>query len=363
MNMKKIAAAAAAAVLALGVFTAFPESPAVISVSAEDSNSYTTDDGIIISTDKNGDKYVSGFSNKIKKKNISIPNGIKYIDFGAFFKAEHIESVTIPSSVTEIKSAFRRCINLKTVTFEQGSKLTFIADSAFSGCLKLTSINLPSSLKEMGQLVFANCENLTSLTVPAETKLYGLEHNNSWFAGYMYGETATGDPEGTYKADGKTTVYPLWDEDTVAVTQKPITLYVTKGSDAEKYAKVNGIAYKYNKASTSSAKPSSPQKLTAPTGIKGTVAENRIVLTWNKVSGAKAYRVYKYDPKTGKYLKYKDVGGEKCTVKGLKAGTKYSFKVYTLTSEKGKFVPQNPSKAVSFTTKDKEEFNDELITL
>lgn len=114
--------------------------------------------------------------------------------------------------------------------------------------------------------------------------------------------------------------------------------------------------------SSASTKPSS-DKLAAPTGVKGAVSENKIVLTWNKVSGAKAYRVYKYDPKTGKYLKYKDVGGEKCTVTGLKSGTKYSFKVYALTSENGKFVPQNPSKAVSFTTKDKEEFNDELITL
>lgn len=134
-------------------------------------------------------------------------------------------------------------------------------------------------------------------------------------------------------------------------------------SDCVYRAYYPGSSKKAPSSKSSTSTKSSSTKLAAPTGIKGTVAENRIVLTWNKVSGAKAYRVYKYDPKTGKYLKYKDVGGEKCTVKGLKAGTKYSFKVYALTSENGKFVPQNPSKAVSFTTKDKEEFNDELITL
>lgn len=140
---------------------------------------------------------------------------------------------------------------------------------------------------------------------------------------------------------------------------------MTKGSPAEKWAKANGVKYVYAGSSSSggTAAVTDKSKLAAPTGINGKVSENRIVLTWNKVSGAKAYRVYKYDSKTGKYLKYKDVSGEKCTVKGLKAGTKYSFKVYALTSENGKFVPQNPSKAFSFTTKDEEEFNDELITL
>lgn len=124
-----------------------------------------------------------------------------------------------------------------------------------------------------------------------------------------------------------------------------------------------GSSKKAPSSKSSASTKSSKAKLAAPTGIKGTVSEDKIVLKWNEVDGAKAYRVYKYDFKTGKYLKYKDVSGTKCTVKGLKSGTKYSFKVYALTSEKGKFVPQNPSKAVAFTTKDKEEFNDELITL
>lgn len=39
------------------------------------------------------------------------------------------------------------------------------------------------------------------------------------------------------------------------------------------------------------------------------------------------YRVYKYNDKTGKYEKYKDVTSAKCTVSGLSANTKYKFKM------------------------------------
>lgn len=371
MFIKKIIAAAAAAVLALGVFTAFPESPAVITVSAEES--YETKDGLVISTDENGVKYVSGWSREIIKKNVSIPNGVGYIKEYALYTAEHIESVTIPSSVTKIEPfAFVYCTNLKKVTFASNSKLNSIGNCAFVGCPKLTSINLPNSLKEIGTDAFLNCENLTSLTVPSKTKIA----NDSHFAGYMCGYLP-GTPANDMvyiKADGKAEVYDMYIGESniydlnmsgtvdkeLDIKQKPITLYVTKGSDAEKYAKNNGIAYKYGKAPSSSTKTSTSTttKLAAPTGIKGTVSEEKITLKWNKVSGAKAYRVYKYNSKTGKYVKYKDVTGTTCTVTGLKAGTSYKFKVYALTSKNGKYVQQTASKVVSYKTK---EYNTDYI--
>lgn len=355
MILKKFIAAATSAVLALGIFTALPESPVDISVSAEDF--YTTKDGIMINTDENGDKYVYGFALIGLEKNLSIPTDVKYIGENAFYHcSQELESVKIPANVTEIRDyAFSDCFNLKTVTFAPNSKCKIIGDYAFTNCLKLTEINLPNSITQIGIQAFEGCTELTSLTVPAKAKIDPDSH----FAGY----TTSGK-----KADGKTEEYFIkgYDKDDneigITYTQKPITLYVTKGSDGEKYAKSNGIAYKYGTApkSTSTSTTSTAKKLAAPTGIKGTVSEDKIVLNWNKVDGAKAYRVYKYDSKTGKYVKYKDVSGTKCTVTGLKSGTKYSFKVYALTSENGKFVPQTPSKAVTFTTK---EYNTDYITM
>jgi len=54
-----------------------------------------------------------------------------------------------------------------------------------------------------------------------------------------------------------------------------------------------------------------------------------IVLTWNKVKGAKKYRIYKYSKKKGKYVAYYTVKASKRKFKYTKGGFKktYKFKV------------------------------------
>lgn len=90
----------------------------------------------------------------------------------------------------------------------------------------------------------------------------------------------------------------------------------------------------------------------ALSGVKASSTKNSVTLTWDKASGADMYRVYKYNDKTGKYEKYKDVKSAKCTVSGLKAGTKYKFKVAAYSKNNdGKYVKGESSKAVSVTTK------------
>lgn len=90
----------------------------------------------------------------------------------------------------------------------------------------------------------------------------------------------------------------------------------------------------------------------APSNIKASKTTNSVTLSWDKASGADMYRVYKYNDKTGKYEKYKDVKSAKCTVSGLKAGTKYKFKVVAYSKNNdGKYVKGESSKAVSVTTK------------
>lgn len=90
----------------------------------------------------------------------------------------------------------------------------------------------------------------------------------------------------------------------------------------------------------------------APSNIKASKTADSITLTWDSASGADMYRVYMYNDKTEKYEKYKDVKSAKCTVSGLKAGTKYKFKVTAYSKNKdGKYVQGESSKAVSITTK------------
>ena len=93
-------------------------------------------------------------------------------------------------------------------------------------------------------------------------------------------------------------------------------------------------------------------KLAAPTGFKASRSQTEITLTWNSVKGADAYRVYRYNEKTGKYVKYKDVSDVQCTITGLKKNTKYKFKVTPLTqNSNGEYVKHTNTNTKTATTK------------
>ena len=61
-------------------------------------------------------------------------------------KILQVSSVTIPRSVECIDvDCFRNCMNLHKVTFESGSSLKTIGESAFS-CTSLSEVAIPSSV-------------------------------------------------------------------------------------------------------------------------------------------------------------------------------------------------------------------------
>ena len=82
----------------------------------------------------------------------------------AFDGCTALKSINIPSSVTEIgDSAFRGCTNLTGITF--GSGLTNIAVRTFSGCTSLTDVVIPSNISDIDIDAFSDCTSLTSLTL------------------------------------------------------------------------------------------------------------------------------------------------------------------------------------------------------
>ena len=82
----------------------------------------------------------------------------------------------------------------------------------------------------------------------------------------------------------------------------------------------------------------------------GATTYNSTELGWSYVDGAAKYRVYKYSPSKGKYVKYKDVTGTTVKVTGLKAGTSYRFMVASLVKKNGKYVVQNKSAEYTVST-------------
>lgn len=136
------------------------------------------------------------------------------------------------------------------------------------------------------------------------------------------------------------------------------TLSIAAEADGTELSLIGAEDYTNTYAAKKTTKKKST-KLAAPKGITATSTETTITLKWNKVKGAKAYRVYKYNMVTGKYEKYKDVKTTKCTVKNLYKDAKYSFKICTLTTKNGKYVKQKTSGAFSWATEGGFDFGDE----
>lgn len=105
----------------------------------------------------------------------------------------------------------------------------------------------------------------------------------------------------------------------------------------------------YGTASTTLAVYTLPS---APTTLKaGSIKTTSLVLSWKAVSKASGYRVYMYDSAQKKYVKLADVTTNKYTVKGLKAGKTYTFKVKAYSTANSTRVYSTASAAFKATTK------------
>ena len=101
-------------------------------------------------------------------------SGIKTISCGSFEGCTSLSKIEIPDSVTSIEAnAFSQCSHLSTlkgvnrivdsqllITYFPDTKIEAIGASAFSGTA-LTTVTLPSTIKDLYEDVFSNCTRLT----------------------------------------------------------------------------------------------------------------------------------------------------------------------------------------------------------
>lgn len=92
------------------------------------------------------------------------------------------------------------------------------------------------------------------------------------------------------------------------------------------------------------------KKLAAPkVSIKST-DESSVKLSWNAIDGANKYQIYYSAKKDGTYKKYTTTAKTTATVKDLKAGTTYYFKVRAIAEINGETVKSDYSKKKSQKT-------------
>lgn len=106
--------------------------------------------------------------------------------------------------------AFEGCASLEEVVITAGER---IDGDFFYNCPKLTKVIIPDTVKYIGLCAFMNCESLKSIIIPSS-----VTEIREYAFGYVY-------------EDGKEVKVPGF------------TIYGTKGTEAERYAKENGFRF------------------------------------------------------------------------------------------------------------------------
>lgn len=192
---KRITAFTAATVMALGMFTLFPEGSLPhlsLPVSAEttivengqcgDNVFYELDSEGTLTISGTGDMWnysygydSSGPGNPFKSfnsPNVIVECGVTSIGSFAFSECINIQSVTLPDSITSI--GFAAFHETRIVNISIPDSVTTIGDDAFASCSHLSTVKISSNMNDIGRL-FPYCSNLHEIVIPSSVTLIDEE--------------------------------------------------------------------------------------------------------------------------------------------------------------------------------------------
>ena len=117
----------------------------VIHTSLEEKSNIVESNGVVYYV--SGDEKIAVTPVDMNATTVTLDSDCTIIWNYAFFRCSSLTLINIPASVTSINQyAFCNCLKLETVTFEDGSQLTSIGESAFEGCYHLIEVYNLSSL-------------------------------------------------------------------------------------------------------------------------------------------------------------------------------------------------------------------------
>lgn len=122
---------------------------------------------------------------KLTELTFAEDSSLTVIGAGAFTGCSALTSLTIPDSVTNIKShAFQTCYNLTQVHLS--ANLGVLQEGTFYQCRSLRTIEIPVGTTEIWDTAFENCSGLTSFTVAPGNSVF------SAVDGVLYGKLDDG---------------------------------------------------------------------------------------------------------------------------------------------------------------------------
>ena len=288
---------------------------------------------------------------------VTISAGVTSIESGAFRDCTSLTSVTIPGSVTSIEGyAFAYCSALTSLIIHDGT--TSIGISAFMNCTSLGSVTIPRSVTDIGGYAFGSCRSLADVyyggTETDWTKITIGNGNGNLTSATLHcapaapvvriGNSATsGKPVLTWNAVYGATSYRIYRSTSKGsgyslLGTTTATSYTNTGAKAGTtyYYRVKacndaGLS-PYSNIVSGQVKTVTPKPAAPVVKIGNSASSGKPMLTWNAVSGATSYKVYRATSQNGTYSLQGTVTATSYTNTGAKAGTTYYYKVKAVNS-------------------------------
>ncbi len=125
----------------------------------------------------------NAFYGCIYLQSITIPSSVTNIEEYAFYACQSLKQVEIPNSVKRIGAyAFFDCRRMNTLTIPDGVER--IGEYAFCDCRSLKTITVPDSVTSIGESAFAMCSQLESIKLPF---VGGSRYSMDPYLGYVFG--------------------------------------------------------------------------------------------------------------------------------------------------------------------------------